>query len=336
MVGEGAVGLEVEPVQSGLEPGEDLLDCHSGHPVPAVDGNLQWTDRRPIDDVEEMVDVIVDGVDGAHRAGRGSRRCLVIDHRLLDVLQPGLRPYRSGAGPAQLQSVVFRRVVRGSDDRPRDRVLARVEIDEIGRHLPQIDHVGAGGRDPIHQRLEQRIRRPPAVPANGDLIGVDQRNESGADLPVQIRSHIAVVGAPANVIGLEHGIGAHRRRSLGVGLSLAHFYTCARMRPTFSIVVPVYNEAEFIPQAIPALIEQMDGIGEPYRILLVENGSTDGTRGRGRTGRSGPSRHGHVPRRRRLRRGDAARVPRGRRRLGGQFRHRLLLGRLPEESARLG
>jgi glycosyltransferase involved in cell wall biosynthesis len=49
------------------------------------------------------------------------------------------------------------------------------------------------------------------------------------------------------------------------------------MRPTFSIVVPVYNEAEFIPQAIPALIEQMDGMGEPYRILLVENGSTDGT-----------------------------------------------------------
>ena len=62
-----------------------------------------------------------------------------------------------------------------------------------------------------------------------------------------------------------------------MGLSHAHFYTCARMRPTFSIVVPVYNEADFIPTAVPALIEQMDGIGEPYRILIVENGSTDGT-----------------------------------------------------------
>jgi glycosyltransferase involved in cell wall biosynthesis len=49
------------------------------------------------------------------------------------------------------------------------------------------------------------------------------------------------------------------------------------MRPTFSIVVPVYNEAEFIPQAVPALIEQMESIGEPYRILIVENGSTDAT-----------------------------------------------------------
>jgi len=62
-----------------------------------------------------------------------------------------------------------------------------------------------------------------------------------------------------------------------VGLSLAHFYTCARMRPTFSIVVPVYNEADFIPQAVPTLIEQMDSVGERYRILLVENGSTDET-----------------------------------------------------------
>jgi len=49
------------------------------------------------------------------------------------------------------------------------------------------------------------------------------------------------------------------------------------MRPTFSIVVPVYNEAEFIPQAVPALIEQMETIDEPYRIIIVENGSTDST-----------------------------------------------------------
>ncbi len=49
------------------------------------------------------------------------------------------------------------------------------------------------------------------------------------------------------------------------------------MSPTFSIVVPVYNEAAFIPRAIPALIEQMETIGESYRILIVENGSSDDT-----------------------------------------------------------
>jgi glycosyltransferase involved in cell wall biosynthesis len=49
------------------------------------------------------------------------------------------------------------------------------------------------------------------------------------------------------------------------------------MSPTFSIVVPVYNEAAFIPRALPALIEQMEGLGESYRILIVENGSSDGS-----------------------------------------------------------
>jgi glycosyltransferase involved in cell wall biosynthesis len=49
------------------------------------------------------------------------------------------------------------------------------------------------------------------------------------------------------------------------------------MRPTFSIVVPLYNESEFVPQALPALISQIEAVGEPYRLLLVENGSTDGT-----------------------------------------------------------
>ncbi|MEX0698459.1 MAG: glycosyltransferase family 2 protein [Acidimicrobiia bacterium] len=49
------------------------------------------------------------------------------------------------------------------------------------------------------------------------------------------------------------------------------------MRPTLSVVVPVYNEAAFIPQALPMLISEMDGLGLPYRIHLVENGSSDGS-----------------------------------------------------------
>jgi glycosyltransferase involved in cell wall biosynthesis len=49
------------------------------------------------------------------------------------------------------------------------------------------------------------------------------------------------------------------------------------MTPTLSIVVPVYNEATFIPQALPMLISEMDGLGLPYQIHLVENGSNDGS-----------------------------------------------------------
>lgn len=49
------------------------------------------------------------------------------------------------------------------------------------------------------------------------------------------------------------------------------------MSPTFSIVVPVYNEATFIPRALPALVKEMESLDETYRILIVENGSTDDT-----------------------------------------------------------
>ena len=49
------------------------------------------------------------------------------------------------------------------------------------------------------------------------------------------------------------------------------------MRPVFSLVVPVYNEAAFVPRALPALISEMDELGESYDIFIIENGSTDGT-----------------------------------------------------------
>lgn len=49
------------------------------------------------------------------------------------------------------------------------------------------------------------------------------------------------------------------------------------MPPTFSIVVPVYNEAGFVPRALPAMIAEVEKVGESYRILIVENGSVDGT-----------------------------------------------------------
>jgi len=41
--------------------------------------------------------------------------------------------------------------------------------------------------------------------------------------------------------------------------------------------VPVYNEASFIPEALPALIAEAESLGQTYEILLVENGSTDDT-----------------------------------------------------------
>jgi len=49
------------------------------------------------------------------------------------------------------------------------------------------------------------------------------------------------------------------------------------MTASVSVVVPVYNEASFIPRALPSLIEAMESTGASYKILIVENGSSDGT-----------------------------------------------------------
>jgi glycosyltransferase involved in cell wall biosynthesis len=45
----------------------------------------------------------------------------------------------------------------------------------------------------------------------------------------------------------------------------------------FSIVVPFYNEQESIPPLYMKLTEVMDGIGEPYELVFVDDGSKDNT-----------------------------------------------------------
>jgi glycosyltransferase involved in cell wall biosynthesis len=47
--------------------------------------------------------------------------------------------------------------------------------------------------------------------------------------------------------------------------------------PLLSVVVPVHNEASFLPTALPALIEAVASVTDDAEIVVVENGSTDGT-----------------------------------------------------------
>src|SRR5207248_6869249 len=45
----------------------------------------------------------------------------------------------------------------------------------------------------------------------------------------------------------------------------------------FSIVVPFFNEQENIPPLYMKLTEVMDGIGEPYELVFIDDGSKDNT-----------------------------------------------------------
>ncbi len=49
------------------------------------------------------------------------------------------------------------------------------------------------------------------------------------------------------------------------------------MDPSVSVVVPAYNEAENLPALLTELRPPLEALGRPYEIVLVDDGSTDGT-----------------------------------------------------------
>ena len=47
--------------------------------------------------------------------------------------------------------------------------------------------------------------------------------------------------------------------------------------PRISVVIPVYNEAENLGDLHRELTASLQSLGQPYEILLVDDGSQDGT-----------------------------------------------------------
>jgi polyisoprenyl-phosphate glycosyltransferase len=47
--------------------------------------------------------------------------------------------------------------------------------------------------------------------------------------------------------------------------------------PVFSVVAPVYNEEETLPHFYRRVVDVMEGLGEPFELVLVNDGSRDGS-----------------------------------------------------------
>ncbi len=47
--------------------------------------------------------------------------------------------------------------------------------------------------------------------------------------------------------------------------------------PTFSVIAPIYNELENLPLLYARVKEVMDSTGEPWELILVDDGSSDGS-----------------------------------------------------------
>ncbi|MCS6827750.1 MAG: glycosyltransferase family 2 protein [Caldilinea sp.] len=49
----------------------------------------------------------------------------------------------------------------------------------------------------------------------------------------------------------------------------------SQLRPTFSLVIPVWNEEQVIPVLYERLVQVMEGVGESWEVIFVNDGSTD-------------------------------------------------------------
>jgi len=48
-------------------------------------------------------------------------------------------------------------------------------------------------------------------------------------------------------------------------------------RPAYSVVVPFYNEADSVEELYRRIVAVMDGIGKPYEMIFIDDGSSDDT-----------------------------------------------------------
>ena len=46
-------------------------------------------------------------------------------------------------------------------------------------------------------------------------------------------------------------------------------------KPTFSIIAPIFNEIDNIPELYKRISEVMDSTNDPWELVMVDDGSTD-------------------------------------------------------------
>ena len=97
--------------------------------------------------------------------------------------------------------------------------------------------------------------------------------QNADQLRSQVRQALTRAGIDCTVLEGTSFLSAMSRRQQATARAM-----CAEHPPIqFSIVVPIYNEEANIPELHRRLTETMDGLGDPYELVFVDDGSRDRT-----------------------------------------------------------
>jgi len=214
VIGEGAVEIAVENGERERQSFEHLRHHEAAHAVRGVGDDHERFQRG---DVYERTHVIAEGLEevdvldpARDLAARGHTGR---DH-LLDLREAGLLAHRRGAGPAELDAVVLRRIVAGREHRAGRIELARREVDDVGGAKADVGHIRARERRTLDEGRGERHRRRPHVVTDDHLLGSGEVRERVADLARERLIDLIRVNA-ANVVSLEDGVERHTNSCKG-------------------------------------------------------------------------------------------------------------------------
>jgi hypothetical protein len=194
-------------VVSSGSPAKTVGTGVAAHAVAGVDDDLQRPQVRQARD-QRLEVVAVAGQQVLLRDAPGGpvgRRQPGVEEALgvgADLAQPALLAHRRGAGQAELDPVVLRRVVAGGEHRTGDVQRAGGVVEQVGRAEAGVDDVGALARRALREGLHEGDAGLAHVPGDDDAVGAGEADEGGAEGAGDVGVELVGDHAP-DVVGLD-------------------------------------------------------------------------------------------------------------------------------------
>ncbi len=200
MGGERSIEMIVQVMVSGSK---QVLDQQVRHTVRTVDAQIQTGKIRnefPQERQVRRLDILIDDLSPLVHGHRDDR--LGFDHTL-QFPQAAVLSDRNRLGPADLQSVVLRRIVASGDlDRRIGLVMHRSEIHHRGCGETKVPDVTSCVVDAFAQIFENFVAGGSYVPPYDHMVAFQQARKKESDLVYGILVEVLIVD-PSDVIRFE-------------------------------------------------------------------------------------------------------------------------------------